>query len=101
MEKNTLEVLNETFVPDERKQAIRGRLKRVRGQVDGLERMLDKNRPCVEILTQVAAAQQALRGVGKLVVRNYLEQCALSAIKSGHEEEVFDELMNIVFKLTR
>ena len=51
--------------------------------------------------TKVAAAQQALRGVGKLVVRNYLERCALSAIKSGHEEEVFDELMNIVFKLTR
>ena len=67
MAKNTLEVLNEAFVPDERKQAIRGkRLKRLRGQVDGLERMLDKNRPCVEILTQVAAAQQALRGVGKL-----------------------------------
>ena len=101
MAKNKLEVLNEAFVPDERKQAIRGRLKRLRGQVEGLERMLDNNRPCVEILTQVAASQQALRGVGKLVVRNYLERCALSAIKSGHEEEVFDELMNIVFKLTR
>ena len=101
MAKKTLPILNEAFVPDERKQAIRGRLKRVRGQVDGLERMLDDNRACVEILTQVAAAQQALRGVGKLVVRNYLERCALSAIKSGDEEEVFDELMDIVFKLTR
>ncbi len=96
-----LRILNEVFVPDERKGAIRGRLKRLRGQVDGLERMLDANRPCVEILTQVAAAQQALRGVGKLVVRNYLERCASQAIKSGREEEVFDELMDIIFKLTR
>ncbi len=49
----------------------------------------------------MAAAQQALRGVGKLVVRNYLERCASQAIKSGREEEVFDELMDIIFKLTR
>ena len=101
MAKRALNVLNEAFVPDERKHAIRGRLKRLRGQVSGLERMLDENRPCVDILTQVAAAQQALRGVGKLVVRNYLERCASTAIKSGREDEVFDELMDIIFKLTR
>jgi len=97
----TLEVINEVFVPDERKGDIRKRLKRVRGQMDGIERMLDANRPCVDVLTQVAAAQQALRGVGKLVVRNYLERCATQAIKGGREEEVFDELMEIVFKLTK
>jgi DNA-binding FrmR family transcriptional regulator len=96
-----LRVLEEAFVPDDRKTAIRARLKRLRGQVGGLERMLDANRPCLEILTQVAAAQQALRGVGKLMVRNYLERCATHAIKSGREDEVFDELMEIIFKLTR
>jgi len=96
-----LRVLNEAFVPDERKGDIRARLKRLRGQMDGIERMLDANRPCVDILTQVAAAQQALRGVGKLVVRNYLERCASQAIKRGREEEVFDELMDIIFKLVR
>ncbi len=94
-------VLNEAFVPDERKGEIRSRLKRLRGQMDGIERMLDDNRPCVDILTQVAAAQQAMRGVGKLVVRNYLERCASQAIKSGREQEVFDELMEVIFKLTR
>jgi DNA-binding FrmR family transcriptional regulator len=96
-----LRVLNEAFVPDERKGDIRARLKRLRGQIDGVERMLDANRPCLDILTQVAAAQQAMRGVGKLVVRNYLERCASQAIKSGREQEIFEELMEIVFKLTR
>lgn len=96
-----LNVLDEAFVPDERKGEIRARLKRLRGQVDGVERMLDANRPCVDILTQVAAAQQAVRGVGKLVVRNYLERCASQAIKSGREDVVFDELMDIIFKLVR
>lgn len=96
-----LRVLNEAFVPDERKGDIRARLRRVRGQLDGIERMLDSNRPCVDILTQVSAAQQAMKGVGKLVVRNYLERCASQAIKSGREEEVFDELMDVIFKLVR
>ncbi len=97
----SLAVVNEAFVPDARKAEIRARLKRVGGQIDGLHRMLDENRPCVDLLTQVAAAQQALRGVGKLVVRNYLERCAAQAIKSGREQEVFEELMNVIFKLTR
>lgn len=96
-----LRALNEAFVPDERKGEIQARLKRLRGQMDGIERMLDDNRPCVDILTQVAAVQQAMRGVGKLVVRNYLERCAAQAIKSGREQEVFDELMEVIFKLTR
>ncbi len=96
-----LRVLNEAFVPDERKGAIRARLKRVRGQMDGIERMLDANRPCVDILTQIAASQQALRGVGKLMVRNYLERCAAEGLKSGREQEVYDQLMEIIFKLTR
>ena len=96
-----IRVVNEAFVPDVGKAEIRARLKRVRGQVDGLHRMLDENRPCVDLLTQVAAAQQALRGVGKLVVRNYLERCAAQAIKSGREQEVFEELIEVIFKLTR
>lgn len=97
----SLSVLNEVFVPDERKETLRKRLRRVRGQIDGIDRMLEANRPCVDVLTQVSAAQQALRGAGKLVVRNYLERCASSAIKNGREEEVFDELMEIIFKLSR
>jgi DNA-binding FrmR family transcriptional regulator len=97
----SLRVLDEAFVPDERKAEIRDRLKRVRGQVEGLDRMLEANRPCLEILTQISAAQEALRGVGRLMVRNYLERCASSAIKSGREQEVYDQLMEVIFKLTK
>lgn len=96
-----LRILENTFVPDNRKTEIQARLKRVRGQVDGLDRMLDDNRPCLDILTQVAAAQEAMRGVSRLMVRNYIERCASAAIKAGREEEVYDHLMEVVFKLTK
>ncbi len=99
--RTSLAIVNQAFVPDARKAEIRVRLKRIGGQVDGLHRLLDENRPCVDLLTQVAATQQALRGVGKLVVRNYLERCAAQAIKNGREREVFEELMDVIFKLTR
>jgi CsoR family transcriptional regulator, copper-sensing transcriptional repressor len=96
-----LRVIDEAFVPDERKEELRARLKRTKGQVEGLERMLEDNRPCVEILTQLTATHEALKGVSRLMVRNYLERCAASAIKAGREREVYDELMKVIFKLAR
>jgi DNA-binding FrmR family transcriptional regulator len=96
-----LRILEAAFVPDERKAEVRKRLARAKGQVEGIERMLAKNRPCMEILTQISATQEALRGVGRVMVRNYLERCAGAAIKAGREQEVYDELMGVIFKLTR
>jgi CsoR family transcriptional regulator, copper-sensing transcriptional repressor len=96
-----LRILDEAFVPDERKAEVRKRLARAKGQVQGVERMLAENRPCMEILTQISAAQEALRGAGRVMVRNYLERCAGGAIKAGREQEVYDELMGVIFKLTR
>ena len=97
----TIAIIEGTFVPDERKLELRSRLQRIRGQVDGVERMLGANRPCLDILTQVASVQQALRGVARLMTRNYLERCAATAIKAGREEEVYDKLLEVIFKLTR
>ena len=96
-----LRILNEAFVPDERKAEVRGRLARAKGQVEGVERMLEQDRPCVEILTQIAAAQEALRSASRLMARNYLERCASSAIRAGREQEAYDEIMDVIFKLTR
>lgn len=97
----TLRVLDETFVPDERKAEIRKRLARLKGQIEGVERMLEQNRPCAEILTQISAAQEALRGAGRVMVRNYLERCATTAIKEGRGQEIYDEVMDLVFRVTR
>ncbi|MDQ6892380.1 MAG: metal-sensitive transcriptional regulator [Acidobacteriota bacterium] len=96
-----LPVLTGAFVPDERKAAVRGRLKRAHGQVEGIERMLDSNRPCREILQQIAAAQEALRAAGKLMVRNYMEKCATEGIQAGREQEVYDEFLDIIYRMVR
>lgn len=97
----TLPVLERAFVPDVRKQEVRRRLRRARGQVDGIERMLAENRPCAEILQQIAAAQEALRAAGKLMVRNYMESCATEGIRAGRGKEVYDEFLEIIYRMVR
>lgn len=81
-------------------RATQTRLARVEGQVRGVAKMLDDQRPCIEVLQQLASIQAALRGVSKTVLRNYLERCATDAIRSG-DAEVYDELMDAIYKFAR
>lgn len=85
---------------DDRRDRLQSRLNRVEGQVRGVSRMLEDQRPCIEVLQQLASVQAALRGVTKDVLRNYLERCATDAIKSG-EDAIYDELMEAIYKFVK
>lgn len=60
----------------DRKENVLRRLKVAEGQLRGVQEMLETERPCVDVLTQLAAAQNALREVNRIILRNYLENCA-------------------------
>jgi DNA-binding FrmR family transcriptional regulator len=92
-------VLNETFVPDERKAELRSRLGRIQGEVSGVGRMLDENKPSMDILTP--AAQEALRGFSRIMVLNYLEKRATAAVREGRQDDVYEDLMRVIFRLAR
>jgi len=79
----------------------RGRIRRVAGQVAGLERMIDEDRYCVDVLLQVAAARAALDGLGKLLLNAHVETCVADALRSDRpsdREEKVAELMEIFSK---
>lgn len=82
------------------RDSLQKRIRRAEGQLRGVSKMLDEERPCAEVLQQLASVQAALRGVSKGVMRNYLERCATSAIRSG-DSTVYDELMEAIFKYSR
>ena len=63
--------------------------------------MVEGGRKCVDILMQVAAVQEGLRNVGKQVMRNYLENCATHAIREQGGPEIYDELMEVIYKYAR
>lgn len=84
---------------DERARAdAEARLKRIAGQVAGLQRMLSEDRHCVDMLLQVAAVRAALGEVGKVVLTNHVQTCLSDAIKnSGSKDQraKLDELMDV------
>lgn len=79
------------------------RLRRIEGQVRGLQKMVDEDRYCADILTQISSVQEALRGVGRELMRNHLKHCATGAIRSGgaEAENMYDEIVNLMFTHTR
>lgn len=93
----------ELILPPTRKKAIE-RLNRIEGQIRGIKRMVEEGRYCVEVLGQVSAAHEGLRGVGKLVMRNYLENCVTTSLKSGNQvkaDETYAELMEVIYKFAK
>jgi DNA-binding FrmR family transcriptional regulator len=79
---------------------MKDRLNRIEGQVRGVARMLEGQRPCMEVLQQLASVQAALKSLTKTVLRNYLERCATDAIRSG-DSAVYDELMEAIYKFVK
>lgn len=89
-----------TGVDPELKQANRKRLRRIEGQVRGLQRMVEEERYCADIIVQIASVQEALRGVAKNLMKNHLKNCATKALTSGKTKdaaEMYDELLELIY----
>jgi DNA-binding FrmR family transcriptional regulator len=87
-------------VDPELKDANRKRLRRIEGQVRGLQKMVEEDRYCAEIITQVASVQEALRGVARNLMKNHLHHCAAKALLSGKKEEteaMYNELLELIY----
>ena len=74
------------------------RLQRIEGQVRGLHRMVEDDRYCADVLTQISAVCKALHAVGTEVLRNHLRHCATEAIQAGPKpaERMYDELIDLM-----
>lgn len=79
----------------ERQADVLLRLAKAVGQVQGVSRMVNADRYCVDVLTQIAAAQKALDGAARVITRNYLERCVTDAIEGG-DPLIYDELMRVI-----
>ena len=81
------------------KEQLSKRLTRIEGQVRGINRMVDEDRYCADVITQIASVQEALRGVSRELMRNHLAHCAATAIRQGDAaaEAMYDELLDLMF----
>jgi len=82
------------------KVANRKRLRRIEGQVRGLQKMVEEDRYCADIIVQIASVQEALRGVARNLMKNHMHHCAAKAIASGKKQEaaaMYDELLDLIY----
>jgi CsoR family transcriptional regulator, copper-sensing transcriptional repressor len=90
-------------VDPEIKAATLRRLARISGQIRGIEKMVEQERYCADILLQISSVQEALRGTSRHLMRNHLQHCAADAIQKGPEsaEAMYDELLDLVYRHSR
>lgn len=79
------------------------RLRRIEGQVRGLQKMVEDERYCTDVMTQISSVHEALRSVGRALMRNHLRHCASAAIRGTPEqaEAMYDELVDLMYKHAR
>ncbi|ADC51652.1 hypothetical protein BpOF4 [Alkalihalophilus pseudofirmus OF4] len=81
------------------KQQMLNRLKRIEGQVRGIHNMIENDRYCVDVLTQISAIQAAINKVSLGLVEDHTRHCVANAIKNDNGEKAIDELMDVMKKM--
>lgn len=83
------------------KDKITSLLKTARGQIEGILKMVEDDRYCIDISNQLLAAESILRKINKEIIQAHLKNCVREAFQSGNEEGKIEELMAIVDKMAR
>src|SRR5699024_8722810 len=86
---------------DDEKQAVINRLKRVEGQVRGIQRMVEEDRYCVDILVQISAINAALKKVGFTVTERHMKHCITHAVNDGAGDLAIEELLEVLKQVSK
>lgn len=81
--------------------AINMRLKKIEGQVRGIQKMVNEDKPCEDILVQIGAAKAALHKTGQVILEGHMHHCILDGIKEGNEDETIDNLISALNKFSK
>jgi len=85
------------------KDTLLQRMRKIEGQSRGIQRMIEEDRYCPEIMAQIASVHEALRSVARELMRNHLRHCVAHAIRSGgaQAEASYDELVELFYATAR
>lgn len=89
-----------TYMKEESKRKIARRLKLIEGQIRGLQKLIENDTYCIDVITQTSAVKQALSNVEDLLLENHLGGCILTQVKAGQTAKATAEILK-VYKLKR
>ena len=87
-----------TAMNTEKEQALKS-LKTARGQIDGIIKMIEEGRYCIDISNQIFASQAILKKANLLILKQHMHHCVLEAVEKGKGEEKVEEILTILSKL--
>ncbi len=82
-------------------EAVNRRLRRIEGQVKGIQKMVLEDKPCEDILVQIGAVKSALHKTGQVILEGHMHHCVLDGISSGREEETIDSLISALNQFSK
>ncbi len=82
-------------------ESIQKRLKKIEGQVRGVQKMVDEDKPCESILIQIGAIKSALHKTGQIILEGHMHHCVLDGIHSGQEEETIEKLISALNQFSK
>lgn len=82
------------------KKTLSNRLKRIEGQIRGVQKMIEDDKYCIDVITQSSAIRNSLKSVEDLLLEGHLESCVVNQIKSGKEKQAVEEILK-VYKLKK
>ena len=88
------------MINEEVKNDSMTRLKKIEGQIRGIMKMVDQEKYCIDIINQITAAEKALDGVAKNIMKRHIESCVTEAIIQGEGQTKIEELIETVFKIS-
>ncbi len=80
---------------------INMRLKKIEGQVRGIAKMVNEDKPCEEILIQIGAVKSALHKTGQVILEGHMHHCLIDAVKEGNEEAAVDKLISALNQFSK
>lgn len=86
---------------EDEKQKVVNRLKRIEGQVRGIQKMVEEDRYCMDILVQISAIQSALKNVGFIVTERHINHCVSTSIEQGNGRDTIEELMTVLKQFSK
>ena len=81
-------------------KSLINRLKRIEGQIRGLQKMVEEDKYCIDVITQTSAIRNALKGVEDVLLESHLSSCVVNQIKSGKQKKAVEEILK-VYKLKK
>lgn len=96
-----MKIESEKMINEEVKEQSLKRLKKIEGQVKGIQKMVDNEKYCIDIINQINAARRALDQVALLVMKRHVESCVAEAIKVGNHTNKIDELMDTIDRFVK